>query len=94
MPGMTGIFANARPLDGRHGFVGATQIERKTEPYGVVFLTSLLLPKSVGYIRVNSADPLVYPIIEPNYCEDPVRADARAAALGMVQPKRTDGPIP
>jgi hypothetical protein len=54
-----------------HG--GRRQIESKVGPNGITFLTSLLLPKSVGHVRVVSADPLVYPEIEANYCQDAVR---------------------
>ena len=69
------------------------QIESKTSPNAITFLTSLLLPKSVGYIRIKTADPFVYPTIEPNYCEDPVRSalcasDPSASATAVLLTSR------
>ena len=31
---------------------------------------TLLLPKSVGYVHIQSTDPFVHPTIQPNYLTD------------------------
>jgi len=48
-----------------------TEPEQYWGTYGMIYLPTLLRPKSVGEIRLRSKDPLEYPIIEPNYFTDP-----------------------
>ena len=48
---------------------------------GGFLLPTLLRPKSKGTITLQSSDPMVHPIIDPKYMEDP--ADIRTMAAGL-----------
>ena len=40
---------------------------RKGKGTGITILSKLLHPKSIGTVRLNSANPFDYPLIDPNY---------------------------
>lgn len=55
------------------GYDRATQEMHSTAlpPYALVFLPSLLQPKSTGYIELQTNNPRDYPVIEPKYLSHP-----------------------
>ena len=48
-----------------------TTREQRLKKEGLTMTTCLLHPKSVGEIKLKSADPLAHPSIDPHYLEDP-----------------------
>lgn len=69
------ISHNATLAEKNMGFT-PDEIDVNGPRYGITMLASLILPRSVGYIRLRSTDPLEYPEIQPNYLteEDDVQA--------------------
>uniref|UniRef100_A0A182IRC6 Glucose-methanol-choline oxidoreductase N-terminal domain-containing protein n=1 Tax=Anopheles atroparvus TaxID=41427 RepID=A0A182IRC6_ANOAO len=55
-------------------------------------LVSLHHPRSIGFVRLRSADPLEAPIIQPNFLADP--NDVEAILVGIREVERiVDGPL-
>ncbi|MBX7218379.1 MAG: choline dehydrogenase [Blastocatellia bacterium] len=57
-----------------HGFT-------KVEGHGFTIAPVLVQPKSAGFLRLASADPLAAPVIEPNYCQ--VASDLKILVEGV-----------
>ena len=55
---------------------------------GVTVATVLLRPRSVGEVRLASADPLAAPEIDPRYLTDPEGKDARTLIAGVRLARR------
>ncbi|MCI0749786.1 MAG: choline dehydrogenase [Nevskiales bacterium] len=49
--------------------------------YGYTLMMCILRPKSRGWLGLESADPLVPPRLQPNYCDDPEDLDRLVRAL-------------
>eukprot|EP00455_Lapot_gusevi_P000345 TRINITY_DN1015_c0_g1_i7.p1 TRINITY_DN1015_c0_g1~~TRINITY_DN1015_c0_g1_i7.p1 ORF type:complete len:198 (+),score=50.35 TRINITY_DN1015_c0_g1_i7:108-701(+) len=49
--------------------INLSQVELKLPELGFTICPTLLRPKSQGTIRLQSKDPLVHPLIDPNYLE-------------------------
>jgi len=77
------IFNSDKDLD-KFGYSASngTHCEWDKNPrYGVIFFTTLLQPKSIGYIELKSKDPFTYPKIEPNYLADETDLDVMVAGM-------------
>jgi len=82
--------AQGNPSDSKIGFYKNMNLTREQgtlwqdtdkQPRGILFLPTLLLPKSEGCIELASADPLAPPRIQPNYLSD--RYDVEVLMKGM-----------
>jgi len=60
---------------------------------GVTFLSTLVLPKSTGFVRLASADPAEPPIIEPRYLSDPRDLAVCAAATRLARRVAREPPL-
>jgi len=56
---------------------------RKEHPKTIALWPGLVLPKSVGEIRLRSRDPLDYPVIDPRYLTDPAGYDVQVLMDGV-----------
>ncbi|CAM3988198.1 GMC family oxidoreductase [Tsukamurella strandjordii] len=52
---------------------------------GLTILPTLIYPKSRGELRLNSADPLDAPLIDPAYLSDPQDTEVLMEGIGMVR---------
>ncbi|ADG80386.1 Glucose-methanol-choline oxidoreductase OS=Tsukamurella paurometabola (strain ATCC 8368 / DSM/ CCUG 35730 / CIP 100753 / JCM 10117 / KCTC 9821 / NBRC 16120/ NCIMB 702349 / NCTC 13040) OX=521096 GN=Tpau_3808 PE=3 SV=1 [Tsukamurella paurometabola] len=52
---------------------------------GLTILPTLIYPKSRGELRLNSADPLDSPMIDPAYLSDPQDTEVLMEGIGMVR---------
>jgi choline dehydrogenase len=50
-----------------------------------IFLPILVQPRSIGQVRLRSADPLEPPVIDPNYLQDPADVQTFVAALELIR---------
>lgn len=57
----------------------------------VCYAPTLLLPKSVGSISLRSADPLAYPVIQPNYFTDDDQYDVNVIVAGLKLARKIAG---
>lgn len=60
-----------------------SNIDKHMPLYGVSFLPTLLLPRSVGYVGLRSSNPLDNPLIEPNYLSDKDGNDRKVLIEGL-----------
>lgn len=84
----SGAFLKSRPdletPDLQYHFIAALMYDhtrRKSDRHGFMAHVCQLRPESRGYISIKSADPLVAPIIQPNYLE--AEEDRRALREGV-----------
>src|SRR6516165_5708087 len=56
--------------------------------HGFSIMAIALQPRSVGSVRLRSADPLAKPEIDPDYLSDPVGNDHRVLAAGLELARR------
>ncbi|KAI9033442.1 hypothetical protein DFJ74DRAFT_652449 [Hyaloraphidium curvatum] len=63
---------------------GITPFLDNPEMYGFTFLPSLLVPRSVGTVEVQSTDPAVRPIVDPHYLEHPEDVEILKRAIRKV----------
>jgi len=61
--------------------------------HGVTILPSLILPHSRGTVKLNSADPSVYPAIDPRYFEADVDMQQMVEAYKFVRKVASTGPL-
>ncbi|MCS3778886.1 GMC family oxidoreductase [Tsukamurella ocularis] len=52
---------------------------------GLTILPTLIYPQSRGELRLNSADPLEQPLIDPGYLSDPQDTEVLMEGIGMIR---------
>lgn len=60
---------------------------------GVTLNSCYLRPRSRGTVRLQSSDPAVAPLIDPNYLEDPQDRDMSIRGLKLTQDILAQGPL-
>lgn len=61
-----------------HGF-------ENPEGHGLTIAPTLVQPKSVGYLKLRSSDPVDHPVIQPNYLEDASDLDLLVAGVKLAR---------
>lgn len=56
---------------------------QRRKGHGITINTCNLRPRSIGSVRLRSADPTDHPLIDPNFCGDPEGYDWRVSMAGF-----------